>query len=174
MDFTHKELVLIGERYLKNVLNCKVVIRELYSANNGCQIPDVIGFHSSQSYMIECKRSRSDFFNDRKKVAHQYPNRSMGLFKYYMVPEGLIKKEELPEDWGLIYVNTKGKYRTVKGFSWVNHLNQKNIDEKCEIAELINPQRNMQAEISLLVSALRRVAEHKLLHKIYEPYKISK
>lgn len=67
---------------------------------------------SGYAYECEIKISRSDFFNDSKKVdkhiilegkdeKRQRPN-----YFYYAVPEGLLKPEEIPDDYGLIYVHT--------------------------------------------------------------------
>lgn len=67
---------------------------------------------SGYAYECEIKISRSDFFNDNKKVKKhlilegkdeekQRPN-----YFYYAVPEGLVKPEEIPDDYGLIYVHT--------------------------------------------------------------------
>lgn len=69
---------------------------------------------------VEIKISRSDFKNDFKKVfcngmnKHEYL-KSKGTYKpnkfYFAVPEGMIKKEEVPEYAGLIYINSeKTKY----------------------------------------------------------------
>jgi hypothetical protein len=106
MIFTHSDLVEIAYKWLLKNGSVGVAFKELRSCSD--EIPDVIGFDSSQSVLIECKVSRSDFLQDKNK-----PHRAkgMGVWRYYCCPEGLIKKDELPERWGLIYVNNQGKAR---------------------------------------------------------------
>lgn len=65
--------------------------------------PNIIGY--------EIKVSRSDFRQDNKWHLYlQYCNEF-----FFVVPKGLVKKEELPDDVGLIYYNPDTKaLRTVK------------------------------------------------------------
>lgn len=65
---------------------------------------DAILFCSDYSYLIETKISRSDFLADAKKTFRKDPTQGIGDYRYYACPEGLIKPDELPEKWGLIYV----------------------------------------------------------------------
>lgn len=68
---------------------------------------DALLFNSSASFMVETKVTRSDFLADAKK-----PHRNsdgVGMYRYYACPEGLIKPEELPEKWGLIYTRDKNR-----------------------------------------------------------------
>lgn len=65
---------------------------------------------SGYAYECEIKISRNDFFNDKKKVEKhlilegkedkQRPN-----YFYYAVPDGLIQPEEVPDDYGLLYIH---------------------------------------------------------------------
>lgn len=67
--------------------------------------PDVVGFRSNCSAVIECKTSRGDFLADAKK-----PFRSdggIGTYRFYLCPTGLIVPEELPAGWGLLYFDGK-------------------------------------------------------------------
>ena len=114
----HDRLVALGARWLKKN-GFSVVATELKCIGSREQ-PDVIGFRSSCSAIIEAKVSRSDFFADQKK-----PERisgGLGTYRFYLCPEGLINPSELPEKWGLL--ETKG--RTVnalvgpKGNYWPN------------------------------------------------------
>lgn len=105
----HKELVEVGYKWLLKNGGCGVAFKELKSINQ--EIPDVIGFSSHYSYVIECKVSRTDFLKDKKK-----PHRAIGMgdFRYFLCPAGLIKHDELPDKWGLIYCYPNGKILTVK------------------------------------------------------------
>lgn len=65
---------------------------------------DAILFNLHNSFVIETKISRSDFLNDRKKKCRVDGN-GVGNYRYYACPLGLIKVDELPPKWGLIYVD---------------------------------------------------------------------
>lgn len=101
---THNEAVEIAYRWILKNGGMTIAFKELKSLAS--EIPDVIGFNGWESMVIECKVSRSDFLADKKK-----PHRSkgMGVWRLYCCPKGMIKKEELPEKWGLIYIDEKGK-----------------------------------------------------------------
>lgn len=101
---THKELVDIAYRWLVKNGGVGVVFKELKSLDR--EIPDVIGFDSWKSILIEVKVSRSDFLSDQKK-----PHRvkGMGNWRFYCCPKGMIKVSELPKKWGLIYVAENGR-----------------------------------------------------------------
>ena len=102
---THKMLVEIAYKWLLKNGSIGVAFKELRSLAS--EIPDVIGFGQSASTMIECKASRADFLRDKKK-----PHRSkgMGNWRFYCCPDGMIRVDELPKGWGLIYVKN-GKAR---------------------------------------------------------------
>jgi hypothetical protein len=117
---SHEELRVIAMRYAKKLewkehrsvgFGCGVIASEVTTAAN--DIPDVIGWRSGWSYLIECKASRSDFFADRKKPQRNNGT-GMGNFRYFMVPSGLIKPEELPAEWGLLEVEGRSVTETVR------------------------------------------------------------
>jgi len=105
---THKELVEAAYKWLVKNGSVGVVFKELKSC--AIEIPDVIGFDSWQSVLIECKASRSDFFADKKK-AHRSTFKGMGNWRFYCCPKGMIQVNELPPRWGLIYIDEAGKGR---------------------------------------------------------------
>jgi len=143
MNFTHSKLCDIGEKYLRNTMNCKITAKELVSSNN--EIPDIIGFKEAYSYLLEAKVSRSDFFADKNKPFRVNSDLGMGDFRYFICEKNLIKIEDLPKKWGLIYVNEKGKARLVYG-------NQSN-----QYREIFKFKKNLEAENSLMFGMLRRV-----------------
>lgn len=69
---------------------------------------DVWGYDGWNTTVIEVKTSHSDFMHDMKKAARnievQY---QLGNLRWYLCPEWIIKKEELPEGWGLLYWDGK-------------------------------------------------------------------
>lgn len=111
-QLTHRECVLAASNYISKRFN--VVLPEFYCWNS--ELCDVIGFkgNGSLSVVVECKVSRSDFFNDAKKPFRIKPEKGMGDYRYYCCPKDLIRPEELPIGWGLMYVYPNGKVRTIK------------------------------------------------------------
>lgn len=119
-EFTHRQLCEIGSKWLKrsqsqNGHGCHIAIIEAacYGEN-----PDVIGFRHGYdrngAIVLEAKTSRSDFLADRKKP-HRQVGFGMGRWRYYICPEGLIDCNELPEGWGLVYVNARGHIKIICG-----------------------------------------------------------
>lgn len=151
---THSELVEIAYEWLLKK-NCGFAFKELHSLTS--EIPDAIGFKSTCSILLECKVSRSDFLADKRKTHKK--GLGMGNFRFYICPTGLIKKEDLPDNWGLIYVNEKGKSRLIynpycgslSGNYWVNGFD---VD--------------LKAERALFYTALRRLHIRKRLDEIYK------
>jgi len=144
MKLTHSDLVRLGAKWLSK--RCSVVVTELTSS--AMEEPDVIGFTSYNSWLLECKATRSDFLSDKKKFQRHYSDKGMGNFRYYFTPAGLIKPDELPNDWGLIETDGK-KYFPILGFNKDGNINKTHF-----------PFKNHQAEIGLLVSVLRRVGQN--------------
>ena len=58
--------------------------------------------------MIEVKVSRADFIADAKKPFRINPDQGIGASRYYCCPEGMIKPEELPNKWGLLWLTDNG------------------------------------------------------------------
>lgn len=110
-DSLHYKLCCEGAKWLhKNMIQerdgswvgtCKIVAVELVTA--GAENPDVWGLAGGNSAVIEVKTSRSDFLHDKKKLCRKMENYSCGNYRYYLVPEGLVSEEEIPEKWGLLY-----------------------------------------------------------------------
>jgi hypothetical protein len=105
----HDELCKQGQRWLKKTIGARLAISEMVCCNTYGEIPDVIGWKGGYSILIECKTSRSDFKVDAKKIFRQFPEFGMGTFRLYLCPDGLIKPEELPEGWGLLYYSPERK-----------------------------------------------------------------
>lgn len=65
----HHALCDVAERWLRNAMGCKIVLGGVASCR---EVPDAIGWSNSVkggygSIVVECKRSMSDFYRDRKK-----------------------------------------------------------------------------------------------------------
>lgn len=123
---THREVIESSAKWVKRIF--PLVFKEW--AWSGEEQPDIIGFRGCETCLVEAKVSRSDFLRDKKKSFRVDMSKGMGDYRFYACPTGLIKKEELPENWGLIYVNEKGKSSCIvnpycgnlKGNIWKNKL----------------------------------------------------
>lgn len=135
---THRELCIKAARYLKyqgivDFHRCQYVVCELERVG---ECPDAFGWGGTETQMIEAKATRSDFLSDKRKHWRKYPSFGIGKFRSYICPEGIIKESDLPDKWGLLYVNKKGKI---------------DIIVKPEAQE-----SNHREEIQLITSILRR------------------
>lgn len=156
--FTHKELVTIAYKWILTKGFCGAAFRELKTMTCNGECPDVIGFRSwGFSVLIECKASRSDFLCDKNKKFRKDPSKGMGDYRFYLCPEGLIKPEDLPEKWGLIWVSPNGKAKCI-------------VNPYCASVEgniWDNPMpKNWRAEHGLMYSGLRRLHEKGLIENI--------
>jgi hypothetical protein len=84
---THASLVALGVRWLSR--QSSAVFYEF--AASAKENPDIIGWSSGFSTLIECKATRADFLSDSKKVVRRNPRRGMGQRRYYLCPPGLSK-----------------------------------------------------------------------------------
>ena len=165
--FTHKDLIPIAYKWVLKNASCGVAFKELYSHACNGEYPDVIGFGAwGHSVLIEVKVSRSDFLCDKKKSFRKNPEKGMGSQRFYMCPEGLIKKDELPEGWGLIYVNVAGKAKLVvrNGVMVPYEINGR-TGERFMVH---NHEKNIIAEQGVMYSALRRLHIKGHIETIYD------
>jgi hypothetical protein len=140
--FDHRELVKIAARWLKNTEKCSVVVCELRSQP---EEPDAIGWKSRLSTLVECKTSHSDFTADQAKLSRKFKGDpivalGMGVYRYYLAPEGIILANEIPDGWGLLEVSFSGRVsRVVESRMWAQ-----------------SPMA-IRSELGLALSALRRL-----------------
>jgi hypothetical protein len=112
------------------------VLTEL-STGSG-EIPDAVGWWGIASYLVECKASLEDFKADAKKSRSRAPWLGVGMYRYYLVPEGLIDRQQIPHDWGLLYAIRRSSVRVV--------------------AEATPQMENAYAAVDALLSTLRRLS----------------
>jgi hypothetical protein len=103
-SMTHDQLVDIGYRWV--IKRCGFAFKELKTIEK--EIPDVIGFRSEGTFLLEAKATRKDFLSDKNKPFRK--EGGMGDWRFYIAPKGIIDPNELPDGWGLIHVD-KGKAR---------------------------------------------------------------
>lgn len=160
----HAELVAIAECWLLKSKSCGFVFRELRHVGSP-EIPDALGFKPGNgcdhgSILVECKVSRADFLNDAKKAFRMRSESGVGAYRFYLCPSGIIHPEDLPEKWGLVWVDKRGKAQQVtgpKGNAW-SHSGK----------DFHFAHRNLAAEWSMMTSALRRLHIHEVLPLIYD------
>lgn len=141
MKLTHNELITVGAKWLRKhrenivIPNCTVVLSDLATIHVGR--PDILGFSSDKSVLIEVKTSRSDFIAEKRKPTRKIPHLEVGELRYYLCTSGLIDTEDLPTNWGLLwYDSANGEIKIVQ---------EARVD-RC----------NLTAERAMLVSLLRR------------------
>lgn len=106
VPISHAVLVQRAVRWLRGTMKCGVVFAERSCGGAPHEIPDAIGWRVGfWSILVECKTSRADFFRDAEKVFRVDPSLGMGQARYYMTPAGLLRREEVPGDWGLVEVH---------------------------------------------------------------------
>lgn len=139
----HEKLIEIGYVWLIKSIKCSFAFKNLISYAK--EKPDLIGWKNQDSILIECKTSRSDFLADKKKSFRIHGNMGVGNYRFYLVPESLLNIDDIPEKWGWLAVNEKGKIRKClfpKGNVWNN-------ESRFE--------SHLPSERVMLCSALRRI-----------------
>jgi hypothetical protein len=106
VKITHDFLVQKGAKWLsKEASNVRYrsqyVVTE-FSSQGSKEIPDIFGLRPSGHVMIEVKVSRGDFKADVLKEGRDQRKLQLGNFRFYLVPEGMIKGGEIPITWGLL------------------------------------------------------------------------
>jgi hypothetical protein len=108
---THAQLVQKAVAWLR-LYRCGVILSEQACISG--EMPDAIGWKKTcHSVVVECKVSRADFLADRGKPARQRPETGMGAERFYLMPAGLLRPEELSAGWGLLECH-QGKVRLIR------------------------------------------------------------
>lgn len=157
---THADLCEIAKKWLgrpnsRGGHGCHVALSECRSGWDG-EMPDAVGFraatNSTETVVVEVKVSRSDFLADAKK-AHRAAGQGMGVYRYFMCPEGLIRPEEVPARWGLLYVDARGRVKAVLGPVALSN----NCGTFEAVAAPWQHSRNSEREMWLLVRVMARI-----------------
>jgi len=134
---THAQLVEKAVRWLRRY-RCGVVLSEQACISG--EMPDAIGWkRACHSVLVECKVARSDFLADRAKPFRLKPAEGVGCERFYLVPAGLLRREELPAGWGLLECRS-GK-----------------IEMTHPSARTLRGAAGFRYEMNLLLASLRRV-----------------
>jgi len=134
---THAQLVDRAVRWLRSY-RCGVVLSEQACVSG--EMPDAIGWKQAcHSVLVECKVTRSDFLADRDKPFRKKPEKGVGSERFYLTPASLIRREELPEGWGLLELR-RGRVETIQ-----------------PSAKNLRSAAGFRCEMNLLLASLRRV-----------------
>ena len=168
MDLTHRGLCDVAVKWLKRTASngghgCHVAVSEVQSGWSG-EIPDAIGFratgdHTDGSVVVEVKVSRADYLSDKKKPHRNGQTMGLGNWRYYLCPTDLIKAEELPDNFGLLYVNKRGHVKPIKTpFLTSNYLTQ------TETLKDMRFESDSARESFLMIRLLNRVGDPEKLN----------
>lgn len=111
---THSDLCQIGANYLfkKGIARFHRPVIVVCEFERLGECPDVFGL-GYNTYLIEVKVSRPDFLKDKKKRWRSRPEIGLGNYRSYLCPEGLIRPDELPDKWGLLYAKENGEITVI-------------------------------------------------------------
>jgi len=133
----HAFLVAKAVAWLRRY-RCGVVLSEQACVSG--EMPDAIGWkRACHSVLVECKISRTDFLADRNKPFRLNPQTGVGSERFYLVPKGLVRVEELPPGWGLLEYRNR-EIEMIKA-------SKKNL----------RTDEGIRCEMNLLLASLRRV-----------------
>jgi hypothetical protein len=134
---THAQLVQKAVHWLRRY-RCGVVLSEQACVSG--EMPDAIGWkRACHSVLVECKVTRADFLADRCKPFRVKPADGVGCERFYLVPAGLVRCEELPTGWGLLE-HRSGRIETTQ-----------------PSARNLRSATGFRYEMNLLLASLRRV-----------------
>lgn len=152
----HDELCLLADKFLKRN-GFGVVFHDRYQARvYSGEKPDAIGFKNNVSLLIECKCSRADFLADRRKKFRVNSSLGMGDWRFYLCPPDIIRVNDLPDGWGLLYAY-RNRVQKIHGFPSNANL----ISAKPFVG-------NKQAECDFMYGALRRMVIRGHFDDIYK------
>lgn len=102
----HKLLTEMGAKWIRQ--NGFDVIATEHSCEQNLEQPGVVAFRSNCSAFIEVIANR-DCLADRKD--HR---RGLGVYRFYLCPEGVLTPDDLPPRWGLLYARGRSVVEIVK------------------------------------------------------------
>jgi hypothetical protein len=121
----HDDLIQIASEYLTSVMECDLVLTEPALRFGHCgAIEDVIGISQMANaiVIVECKTSRADFKRDLTKL-HRIPDTpefrmALGHYRYFLCPQGVIDRSDLPDGWGLLLTDGSHVLEDVQSERW--------------------------------------------------------
>ena len=146
---SHADLVLRAAHWLEKTVGCWPVLSELVTQAG--ETPDVIGWKGGFSYLVECKRTQSDFWCDKNRKSHRQRHElGMGNYRLFFCEPEVLRPDQMTglfDNWGLLYCYPR-QVKQVAGPTWDDYLPP-------------FPEKNHHSEILMLTSALRRLRDNK-------------
>lgn len=102
----HKLLTEMGAKWLRQ--NGFDVIATEHTCEQNLKQAGVVAFRSNCSALIEVIANR-DFLADRTDSVG-----GVGVYRFYLCPEGLLAPEDLPPRWGLLYARGRSVVEIMK------------------------------------------------------------
>lgn len=159
-SLSHGDLCALAARWLKRPHSqtgpgCKIALTEPRSGTDG-ESPDAIGWRRAGlydgTYLVEAKASRADFLADAHKPHRDASAVSLGNMRFYLCPEEVIQEKDLPERWGLLWVNARGHVRSVVNPFAIRHQG----DRRAAVARAWH-ESDRDRELYMLVGLLSRI-----------------
>ncbi|WP_148041319.1 hypothetical protein [Rufibacter immobilis] len=133
VSLTQKDLVEIAYRWVLKEAGCAASFREYMKPDVG-ECP-VIGFASfGKSVLVQVNTTRAEFDQAMASQFWLQPENNMGRYRFLCVPQDLVQPEELPERWGLLYVDEAQKitcvynpYSPNGSYFWRNGFEDENL-----------------------------------------------
>lgn len=137
-NLRHEELLKTAAKFIKNkaLTHFGKSTYVVCNYNDGMEPIDVFGFGGGCTQIIKVITTRMELNLDLERAYRKCPKYGVGEFRSYLCPNGLLNKEDIPKNWGLLWCDNKGK-----------------------IIEILNPQKqeeNKAQEAKIIKSLLRR------------------
>lgn len=174
---THRELCEAATVWLRKFEGaegpgCTVAFSEIRTAC-GSEVVDAFGVRANwteiHSVLVEAKVSRADFLADAAKQHRQAGAASVGTYRYYITPPGLLAVDELPPRWGLIEYGGRPRFRVLAGHVLIT---LKMASDECGTPRQQARHQNwahvpdLQRELGLLTRLLGRVGDHEQYQRL--------
>ena len=137
-NLRHEELLKTAAKFIKNkgLAHFGKSPYVVCNYNDAMEPIDVFGFGGSCTQVIKVITTHMELNLDLERAYRKCPKYGVGEFRSYLCPNGLLNKEDIPKNWGLLWCDNKGK-----------------------IIEILNPQKqeeNKAQEAKIIKSLLRR------------------
>lgn len=119
---THNELVELTANKIQAIFGCGLIMKEMTTSSIN-MTPDVFAVKKGGvTFQFEIKVSLCDFLKDKKKPHRKQPEFDVGMYRYYVLPKGIITPEHNdivnnPANWGIIEVSKGGQFSFLRGLN---------------------------------------------------------
>ncbi len=108
----HHRLKVVAMAFLKkhcvDLVAAEVKFRNMRSRADACGV----NLKRKEVRVVECKASRADFLRDKKLQQADAAYWPHSTYFYVCCPPGVVKKSDIPAEYGLLYVDKRGRVKT--------------------------------------------------------------